>query len=151
FFGWAQYGLLRMRDRTIPAGTVIDTEAQTVDPRRLEEIVFSPQPDNRFDRYLTLVAGYAVDPAVSALASRWGSGISAGWPQVEAVVALLRRHYTHDRGVACPADCRDVVAHFLLTSRRGPDYQFATAAAVILRLLGYPTRVVGGLYADPAR
>ena len=35
--------------------------------------------------------------------------------------------------------------------RRGPSYLFASAAAVMLRSLGYPTRMVSGFYADPAR
>src|SRR5205085_1957064 len=34
---------------------------------------------------------------------------------------------------------------------RGPDYQFAGAAAVLLRVLGYPTRLVSGFYAAPGR
>ena len=40
-------------------------------------------------------------------------------------------------------------ADFLLVARRGPDYQFASAAAVLLRLLEYPTRLVSGFYASP--
>jgi hypothetical protein len=43
------------------------------------------------------------------------------------------------------------VAHFLLRSRRGPDYLFATSAAVLLRSLGYQSRLVSGFYAAPAR
>ena len=43
FFGWAQYGIIRMTDRTVPAGTVIDCEARTVDPRRLR-FMFDRRP-----------------------------------------------------------------------------------------------------------
>jgi hypothetical protein len=43
------------------------------------------------------------------------------------------------------------VEHFLFTSRRGADYQFATATAVMLRSLGYAARLVGGFYVSPER
>ena len=67
------------------------------------------------------------------------------------MIAALRQGYAHDRSATAPAGCTDVVAEFLLRSRRGPDYLFASAAAVLLRSLGYPTRVVSGLYAAPGR
>ena len=50
-----------------------------------------------------------------------------------------------------PPECDDVVAHFLFRSRRGPDYLFATSAAVLLRSLDYPTRLVSGFYVAPGR
>jgi hypothetical protein len=150
FFGWSHEGMIRMRDRTIPAGTVVETEARTVDPRRLRRVVF-PREEVSAGRVTLRHGGYALDGRVEAMARRWGEGLPRGWEQVEAVVGALRRHAQHDRGVVVPADCDDVVAHFLLGSRRGPDYQFATAAAVLLDALGYRTRLVSGLYAAPER
>ena len=88
---------------------------------------------------------------MAALARAWVAGLPEGWRQVEAVIAALRAGYAHDRSATASPDCTDVVAEFLLHSRRGPDYLFASAAAVLLRSLGYPTRVVSGLYAAPGR
>jgi transglutaminase-like putative cysteine protease len=65
------------------------------------------------------------------------------------VVDRLRADHVHDRAARPPNDCRDPLAHFLLHARRGPDYRFATAAAVLLRVLGYPTRLVSGFYVSP--
>ena len=59
----------------------------------------------------------------------------------------LRLHYTHDRDATIPPACTDPVHHFLYQSRGGPAYQFATVAALALRSLHYPTRVVSGFYA----
>ena len=67
------------------------------------------------------------------------------------MIAALRQGYAHDRSATAPPGCTDVVAEFLLRSDRGPDYLFASSAAVLLRSLGYPTRVVSGLYAAPGR
>lgn len=149
FFAWGQDGIVRMAQRRIPPGTVIDTEARTIDPHRLLAVEFPPRSVP--DLLAGLPDGSDVDPAVAALAREWTAGIPRGWVQVEAVVAALRRGFVHDRAATAPAEVTDTVRHFLLESRRGPDYQFASAAAVLLQSLGYSTRIVGGFYAAPAR
>ena len=53
FFGWAQFGIVRMTDRTVPAGTVIDSEARTVDPRRLRSYPFWPRPNDHEDHHFS--------------------------------------------------------------------------------------------------
>jgi protein-glutamine gamma-glutamyltransferase len=88
---------------------------------------------------------------VAALARSLVAGVPEGWRQIEAVIDALRQGYVHDRSCTVARGCSDVVAEFLLRSRRGPDYLFATSAAVLLRSLGYPVRVVSGLYAAPER
>ena len=65
--------------------------------------------------------------------------------------ATCARHYVHDRLATAAPGSIDVVADFLLGSRRGPDYLFASAAVVMLRSLGYPARLVSGLYVAPDR
>jgi hypothetical protein len=151
FFGWAQFGIIRMTDRTVPAGTVIDSESRTVDQEGLTSLSFAAQPFNDVDHQLSFHGDYTIDPSVAALARDWAAGRREGWCQVEAVIAALRKSYTHDRSATAPPTCSDVVAEFLLRSRRGPDYLFASSAVVLLRSLGYPTRVVSGLYAAPGR
>jgi protein-glutamine gamma-glutamyltransferase len=149
FFGWAQFGIIRMTDRAVPAGTVIDCEAHTVDPETLRSGEFKPKPGNEDDQHVTFLGDYAISPTVASLARGFVAGVPEGWCQVEAVIAAIRRRYSHDRAATTPPDCTDVVADFLLKSHRGPDYLFASSAAVLLRSLGYPTRVVSGLYAAP--
>jgi transglutaminase-like putative cysteine protease len=150
FFEWAQEGIVRMAGRTVPSGTIVETESRTPDPRRLRAITF-PGEAQGAGRHLGSADDDRVDPAAVALARSWADGAPRGWPQVEALVDGLRGHAVHDRGASAPPECDDVVADFLLRSRRGPDYLFATSAAVLLRSLGYPSRLVSGLYADPAR
>ena len=149
FFAWAQYGIVRMTDRTVPAGTVIDSQAWTVNHETLRQMRFLRRPPDANDRYITLSQDYRIDPGVFDLVQEWIRDVPEGWPQVEAVVSRLRQEYELDRSATVSADCEDVVAEFLLKTRRGPDYLFATSAAVLLRSLGYPSRVVSGLYASP--
>ncbi len=151
FFDWAQFGIIRMTDRTVPAGTVIDSEARTVDPARLRSIWFPARPGDEGDHQLSFHGDYTIDASVAALAREWVGNLPRGWFQVEAVIAALRQGYAHDRSATAPPGCTDVVAEFLLRSGRGPDYLFASSATVLLRSLGYPTRVVSGLYASPGQ
>ena len=148
FFGWARSGLLRMVGRTVPAGTRIDTESRTISPRRLRATAFEAPRAANPSRFLALPEPFPAE--VGQLVASWAGGIPCGWAQIEAVVAGVRRHCRHEPDAHAPGDCRDVVAHFLAESRCGPDHHFASAAAVALRSLGYPTRVVSGYYAGPA-
>ncbi|MDP1797092.1 MAG: transglutaminase-like domain-containing protein [Planctomycetaceae bacterium] len=74
-----------------------------------------------------------------------------GHQQVAAITQHLRTKYRIDPAARPPDDVMCPVAHFLFDSHQGPDYQFATAAALLLRSLDYSTRLVGGFYASPER
>ena len=105
-----------------------------------------------FSRYLTWrkqqhMAG--LPDELAQLLEQWTGETPRGWPQIEALVSNLRRHARNDPQATVPPDVDDPIAYFLLESRAGPDYLFASAAAVLLRSLGYPSRMVGGFYAQP--
>ena len=87
---------------------------------------------------------------IQTLAKQWTADVAPGWGQVQAIVQRLRQDYVLDNDAVIPAECDDPVSHFLFGSRRGPDYLFASSAALMLRSLGYPTRMVSGFYANPA-
>jgi hypothetical protein len=88
---------------------------------------------------------------VQSLAQEWTRGIPHGYRQIEAICQQLRSNYTLDRSAQVPEDCSFPVGLFLFESKRGPDYQFATAATLLLRSLGFSTRLVSGFYASPER
>ncbi len=149
FFAWAQHGILRMTGRTVPAGTTIEVESRTVDPRLLRNIGFPKDVAIGAPQYRELppeLSSRAVD-----LARSWAKDNDRGWGQVEAVAAGVRSRCTLDRHALVPKDCPDLIDHFLFQSRKGQDYQFAAATAVLLRSLGYATRLVSGFYVSPHR
>jgi hypothetical protein len=75
----------------------------------------------------------------------------AGWELVAAVVDRVRRHALLDPGFVLSGAESDTVKAFLTGARRGPDYQFASATAVVLRHLGFRTRLVSGLRVSGTR
>ncbi len=145
-FDWSDDGQLRMQRKSVPPQSVIHVASCTFDRDRLRE-VYRPETGGGL-RYRHLPhTGHMRQ--IRRLALQWTSGVPRGWPQIDAVISQLRSHYVPDHTARPPADCVSPVSHFLFTARRGPDYQFATAAAVLLRSLGYSSRVVSGFHADP--
>ncbi|MFI4875559.1 MAG: transglutaminase family protein, partial [Blastopirellula sp. JB062] len=91
--------------------------------------------------------GLILPPEMAELVKKWTAGTEPGWAQIMATVNGLKGHAVHDPQAIVPADEPDSVRYFLIESRRGPDYLFASSAVVLLRSLGYPSRLVGGYYA----
>ncbi len=142
FFGWTADGVACMPVREhIPQLTVVHLRSQGVNlqPLRVASFRLAKNNQPKSDR-----------PAES-LRHRSQAGSSPhGWGHVEAVVKRLRTEFVLDRNAPAPEDCPDVVAHFL-QARRGPAYLFATTAAMLVRELGYQTRLVTGFYARDDR
>lgn len=148
FYKWAQPGIVCMDRDKLPSLTVLNIQSRVVDERLIPKthmyLTGGPTSYRQFgDDRESL--------RVKQLAEEWTQGIKPGWPQVQMVVQRLRQEFVHDRDATAPSDCRHTVAHFLFASRRGPDYQFASAAVSLLRTLGYSSRLVSGFYADPNR
>lgn len=146
FFQWAADGIVRLQRESLPALLPIHVRSRAVpddDWRR-----FFTHIANSDVRHRTLPVGQPVE-RVAKLAREWAGNASPGWQQVSRIVGRLRQEFMLDRTTASPPDCDFPVGQFLFESRRGPDYQFATAAALLLRSLGYSTRLVSGFYAAP--
>ena len=97
----------------------------------------------------TSIPGVAERAWLDALLREWrigksATGTSNDWKTVAAIVARIRRHAVLDPAVVAPLGAPDTVEHFLTGSRRGPAYQFAGSSAVILRHLGFRTRLASG-------
>ncbi|MDW8206900.1 MAG: transglutaminase-like domain-containing protein [Chloroherpetonaceae bacterium] len=149
FYLWAQPDILRMDVPDLPQGTRIECESAVPYVERLSLSTWDGPFYPRRPQMLQLPSPERTDPAIYALARAWTRGVPPGWEQVRAIERHLRTEYVLDPQAVPPADCEDAIAHFLLRSRRGPDYLFASSAALLLRSLGYPTRLVSGFYVRP--
>jgi protein-glutamine gamma-glutamyltransferase len=146
FFQSVPGDIIAMTREQLPPLTVIHLASRTLDPAAVVREV--PTLSITAERFRSVPATFHMQQ-VRKLAEEWTRDVPRGWPQVEAVTQRLRADFEHDRSAVPPDDCLFSTGHFLLTSRRGPDYLFATSAALMLRSLGYSTRVVSGFYADP--
>jgi len=82
---------------------------------------------------------------VAALAAQWTRGRAGASEKIDAIAAHLRREYSYSLRL----DGRGVgLGDFLFRTRRGNCEYFATAAAILLRRAGVPTRLVTGFRAD---
>lgn len=147
-FEWAQPGILRMDREKLPPLCVMQMQSCVVDERRI------PNAFVHLSGGLPAYREFGDDDRsreLQELARQWTKSDAKGWQQVKSVVDHLRRDYAHDRDVRPPADCDHTVSHFLFDRHRGPDYQFASAAVLLLRSLGYSARLVSGFYVEPSR
>lgn len=144
FFGWGQDRILRFADRTTPAGITIETDSRCVKPTQLPDTAFSSLNASERLRYHEVPAQLL--PRLTELAKSWTADLPRGWPQIEAILSRLTHEYQLE---AIATDPVDPVGTFLFETKRGPDYLFATSAALLLRTLGYSTRMVNGFYAAP--
>jgi transglutaminase-like putative cysteine protease len=148
FYLWAQPGVVRMDRDKLPSLLAMQVQSRVVDDRLV------PKSSTIYSGGRDAYRQFGDDEQsqrVRKLAQDWTADTPHGWPQIQAVVARLRQEFIHDRRARPPEDCDHTVAHFLLKSRRGPDYQFASATVLLLRSLGYSARLASGLYVQPSR
>lgn len=152
FFAVTQPTVFRLMHDQLPTQLVLHVASRPQDESQFLQHFKMPSPSG--NACLLAVPVATREPGVATihtLARRWAANVAPGWPQVKAIVQRLRQDYVLDNDAVIPAECNDPVIHFLNGSRRGPDYLFATSAALMLRSLGYPTRMVSGFYANPAK
>lgn len=149
YYEWDYDGVLALAGRKkTPPGVIVTTNCRTLDPRRLPETAFGFVGAGGAAPALSEVPD-VIRIEIEQLAKDWTADQPRGWPQIEAVLTKLRTAYALDRDATAPPEHPAPVLWFLTESRRGPDYLFATAAALILRSLDYPVRVCLGYYAAP--
>lgn len=141
-------GLVSLDRDRLPSLVPIHLATRTVDSKRFEA------EEKLFIRMHTESATSVIPETIDLvklknMAETWTQGADGAWGQISAIVDHLRRDYVVDSAWR-PRDNGPLpVEQFLFESKRGPDYQFATAAAMLLRSVGFNTRVVSGFYADP--
>lgn len=146
FFDLEEDGSFFMPGRPrIPALTVVRLVTASVDADWLSGLPELPRPPSSSSA-LAAESTSGVRLA-EQLGRQWAGAEQSPWQQVEAVVARLRQDFEFDRAAASAQD--DALLAFLQTGRGG-DQLFATAAAVMLRGLGYQTRLVTGFYVPQA-
>ena len=138
FYEWTNDGSLALSQRdTIPPLQVIHVRSQTTHAKEYPESVFQ-----------RLAAG-AQDP-IAVLAKDWAAGANSSAGVIANICERLKTEYVYDADYVIPTDAKHSVETFLFDSRRGNDDLFASAAAELLRSLGFRCRLATGFYAQAA-
>lgn len=98
----------------------------------------------------------ALPTRVTTLSRQLVGGAKSRGAAIDAVETYLHEHATYNLDAPVPAPGEDSVDSFLFVTHQGFCEQFATAAVVLLRAGGIPSRLVtgysqGDLKADPGR
>ena len=148
-------GLISLERESIPSMTPINFVSRCVDRSALAEcfsigvIRRSAVADVRDLRFY-VPSGDDMD-RIRQLTQRITASLPRGWQQFQAIEDHLRNNYQLDRSHRIAADVESPLTEFLFEDQRGPEYLFASSAAIMLRTLGYSTRLIGGFYARPDR
>ncbi len=141
---------LQMSDREhVPDYTVVRMINSRIDLERIEDLVRNCSPGKSHKQRTDNCR-----LEINRLAHEYARDLPRGWQQVQSIISSLRSQFVLDRVIPTassdvPADSESFALHQFLERRRGPDYLFATAAALMLDHLGYRTRFVAGFYANP--
>lgn len=148
-FAWHAPGVVRMTGETLPDLVPIRMLSEVLDPDRLREstlLMFAPGRE-------MLEQSLPDDPQINQLrqlALEWTAGLPRGLQQVDEICHRLRTEFQLGPNNPNTIDTQTPLSDFL-SSRRGPETLFASTAALMLRSLGYSTRLVSGFYVRPER
>jgi hypothetical protein len=157
---------VHMLDRRLGAGDTYSVRAYVPDPSA-REMRRAPGPSMSMQGYTTLrlpgprtiqpplrsTLPAGADPGIArwidgspyrrvyALANRIAAGAATDYDVVKRINAYLEKNYAYSEDV--PSHLYPLTS-FLFQDRRGYCQQFSGAAALMLRLLGIPTRVASG-------
>ncbi len=136
---------VRLQRKALPELVPIHVASRTIDPEQARAAIIFETLNSESTLPESLDA-----ERWRALAGEWTRGCRSRAEMAAAIERRLQTEFIHDPLWRAPADAASPVEEFLFVSRRGPDYLFATAAALLLRALHFDAQVTGGFYANPA-
>ncbi len=153
FFRLTDLGMLYLDDGLVPPGTTIETVSFVPDPNRLDESDIATERRYALPRYYRSLVSEDVAPIWRQTAEKWIGNAPRGWEQISRICKQLQTEYKLSDNVSDQSMEINggILTEFLTESRSGPDYLFAASAVALLRELKYPSRIVGGFYADPLK
>lgn len=172
-FDWHCDSIVRMNRNILPELTPIHLQSDVIDSELLpnhQNLRFSMRSRTAES---TLPTGAEMD-RIAALAAEWTQDIPDGYQRVQAICNRLRTEYTlgesstmSDQAKLTETEASSAteevpsetqsepeetpLTRFLFRTKRGEQYLFATAAAVMIRSLGYSSRLVSGFYVRPEK
>ena len=102
----------------------------------------NPDCLTKYEEYLKLPDN--ISPRVYALAAQITSGCTKRGEKVEKIYNYLKNNYPYSIHVSSVPKDQEFVDYFLFTEKKGYCTYFATAAAILCRIAGVPSRYAEG-------
>lgn len=147
-FGWHQESVVKLDRKELPRLVPIHLISHFPDPDLVKYRDVKHGMVSHRKQHLALPK-VPVIKKVKKLAEEIVAGAENDWESIRRIEQYHRDHFQHDRTIAFDGESALPLEQFLFERKAGPDYLIATSAALMLRSLGYSTRLVSGFYASP--
>lgn len=154
FFGIDRQGLVFLPDRIhVPDFTVVRMAGSKIDLEKVEGLLSNTSIGTcslLSEAAINVKQSESLTNAISTLATELAGDQPRGWSQVSEVISGFRQRFNHNRDwIPPPSDENQTPIEKILKTNSGPAHLIATAATLVLRQLGYETRLAVGFYANP--
>ncbi|QDT21436.1 transglutaminase-like domain-containing protein [Gimesia chilikensis] len=148
-FGWYQDSIVKLERKELPRLVPMHLISHFPDQKQIQ------YRDARFaalshqQKHYIALPEVPLIPKIRGLANQLVADMDNDWDRIKKIEQYHREHFEQDRSVAFDGKQQLPLDEFLFESKVGPDYLIASSAALMLRSLGYSTRLVSGFYASP--
>ena len=148
-FDWHQESIVKLDRKEMPRLVPIHLISHFPDRKlmRYRDGKFARLPQQK--KHYIALPELPVTDQIKKKASEIVTGIEDDWERIKRIESYHRETFQHDRTITYDGKERLPLDRFLSENKTGPDYLIATSAALMLRSLGYSTRLVSGFYASP--
>jgi len=148
-FDWHQESIVKLDRKELPRLVPMHLISHFPDRKLIEfRSVKYATLTNQKKHYIALPK-FPVITKIRKLAEDLVSGIDNDWEKIKRIEQYHREQFPQDRSITYDGKQALPLDRFLFESKAGPDYLIASSAALMLRTLGYSTRLVSGFYASP--
>lgn len=150
YFEWEYEDVLVVGGRkSLPSGLIVNTECRTLNSALVPAEMFVNTSHGDASAPMLVEISKLFKEEYLQISREVAGSEPRGWKQVQNIIDWLRNGFHLNQKSTAPDEHSHPALWFLKESKSGPDYLFATSAAMLLRSLGYPTRVCLGYYASP--
>ena len=148
-FDWHQESIVKLDRKELPRLVPMHLISHFPDHKLIDFRAVKYASTSHQQKHFIALPELPVVEKIKRLAEDLVSGIENDWEKIKRIEQYHRQHFQHDRSITYDGKQALPLDRFLFEHKAGPDYLIASSAALMLRSLGYSTRLVSGFYASP--
>ncbi|WP_417385734.1 transglutaminase-like domain-containing protein [Gimesia sp.] len=149
-FDWYQESIVKLDRKELPRLVPIHLISHFPDRKLIEYRDARFAALSREEKHFIALPELPIISKIRSMAKELVTDIEDDWERIKCIEQYHREHFQHDRSIAYDGKQQLPLDGFLFERKAGPDHLIASSAALMLRSLGYSTRLVSGFYASPA-